>query len=323
MSFVDEITIHAKAGKGGNGVVRWLHEKGKEYGGPSGGDGGRGGNIIFRAVRDVNILSQYRGRNTFRAENGENGGNKNMAGKDGKDTIIDVPIGVVITRKESGQQFELLEENETKVALHGGSRGLGNTNFKSSINQNPEEATDGKEGEEDSFVIELKLIADVGLVGLPNAGKSSILNALTHAKAKVGSYAFTTLEPNLGIFFGYVVADIPGLIEGAHEGKGLGDAFLKHVSRTKLLIHCVPADSENPMADYETVRTELESYDAVLSRKPEIVFLTKTDSVSPEILEQVKSKLLEVNKNVIPVTILDDASVKEAGDALSRFLKAN
>jgi GTP-binding protein len=323
MAFTDQIVIRAKAGRGGNGVVRWLHEKGKEYGGPSGGDGGRGGNVIFRAVRDVNILSQYRGRDTFRAENGAHGGNKNMAGKDGKDIVIDVPIGVVVTRKESGHTFELLHEDETIVVLHGGSRGLGNTNFKSSVNQNPEESTDGKEGEEDAFLVELKLIADVGLVGLPNAGKSSILNALTHAKAKVGSYAFTTLEPNLGIFFGYVIADIPGLIEGAHEGKGLGDAFLKHVSRTKLLIHCVPADSENPLKDYETVRQELSSYDSELSRKPEIVFLTKADSVPPEVLEEVKNKLSSVNKSIIPVTILDDGLVKEAGDALSRFLKAN
>lgn len=323
MALTDEITIRAKAGNGGDGVIRFLHEKGKEYGGPSGGDGGKGGDVFFRAVRDIGILSQYRGRNTFKAEKGETGMGKNMAGKDGKDVFIDVPVGVVITRRQSGQTFELVTDGEEVIALHGGPGGLGNSNFKSSINQYPEQATEGKAGEEDQFFIELKLIADVGLIGLPNAGKSSLLNAFTNAKAKVGNYAFTTLEPNLGVFYGYVIADIPGLIEGAHDGKGLGDAFLKHVSRTKLLVHCVPADSQEILADYKTVRKELESYDPILSRKPEMVFVTKADSVSAERLEEVKALLRSENKDIVAVTILDDRSVKEAGDALSRFLGVN
>lgn len=321
MALVDEIRIRAEAGRGGNGVVRWLHEKSKEFGGPSGGDGGKGGNIIFRAVRDINVLAKYRGKNQFKAEPGEHGKSKNMAGKDGADTYLDIPVGSVITRVESGLQFELLNDGDTGVGLHGGRGGLGNTNFKSSTNQNPERATDGSPGEKDEFIIELKLIADAGFVGLPNAGKSSLLNVLTKAHAKVGNYAFTTLEPSLGVFYKYILADIPGLIEGASEGKGLGHSFLRHVSRTRALIHCVAADSEHPVADYETIRTELQEYDPIFSRKPEILFLTKADTVSEEELSKVTEKLSAKNSNIIPVSVIDDERLKKAGDALSRFLE--
>lgn len=323
MALVDQIRIRAEAGKGGNGVVRWLHEKSKEFGGPSGGDGGKGGDIVFRAVRDINVLGKYRGKNQFKAEAGEHGKSKNMAGKDGADTFLDVPIGSIITRLESGMSFELLNDGDITIGLHGGRGGLGNVNFKSSTNQNPEQATDGAEGEKDAFVIELKLIADAGFVGLPNAGKSSLLNALTSAHAKVGNYAFTTLEPSLGVFYNYILADIPGLIEGASEGRGLGHAFLRHVSRTRALIHCVPADSENPVGDYETVRAELERYDAVLSRKPEIIFITKTDAVSDKSLTDITKKLTKMNKHIVPVSVIDDVRMKEAGDILTRFLQEN
>ena len=322
MALVDEIRIRAEAGRGGNGVVRWLHEKSKEFGGPSGGDGGKGGDIIFRAVRDINVLAKYRGKNQFRAESGEHGKSKNMAGKDGADTILDIPIGSVVTRVESGLSFELLNDGDVGVGLHGGRGGLGNTNFKSSTNQNPEQATDGALGEKDEFIIELKLIADAGFVGLPNAGKSSLLNALTKAHAKVGNYAFTTLEPSLGVFYKYILADIPGLIEGASEGKGLGHSFLRHVSRTRALIHCVPADSQNPAADYETVRTELAQYDSELARKPEIIFLTKSDTVSEEVLAVVTKALSGKNANIVPVSVIDDEQMKQTGDTLARFLEA-
>jgi GTP-binding protein len=321
MALVDQIHIHAKAGKGGNGVVRWLHEKSKEFGGPSGGDGGKGGDIIFRAVRDINILGKYRGANKFKAENGEHGKSKNMAGKDGEDTVLEVPVGSVVTRKESGHSFELLHEGDSVVALHGGRGGLGNSNFKSSTNQYPEQATDGQDGEEDGFLVELKLIADAGFVGLPNAGKSSLLNALTSAHAKVGNYAFTTLEPSLGVFYSYVLADIPGLIEGASEGRGLGHAFLKHVSRTRALIHCVPSDSENPASDYETVRKELARYDAELAAKPELIFVTKADTVTEDRLSEVVSLFEAQGKQVIAVSVIDDARMKSAKDVLARFLE--
>ncbi|MBX9765381.1 GTPase ObgE [Patescibacteria group bacterium] len=321
MALVDEIHIRGEAGRGGNGVVRWLHEKSKEFGGPSGGDGGKGGDIIFRAVRDINVLGKYRGKNQFKAENGEHGKGKNMAGKDGMDTILDVPVGSVVTRVESGLTFELLNVGDTTVGLDGGRGGLGNSNFKSSTNQNPQEATDGAPGEKDEFVIELKLIADAGFVGLPNAGKSSLLNALTSAHAKVGNYAFTTLEPSLGVFYRYILADIPGLIEGASTGRGLGHAFLRHVSRTRALIHCVAADSADPIADYDVVRKELAEYDHILARKPEILFVTKADAVSEEALADVVRKLSSKNPHIIPVSVIDDERLKKAGDDLTRFLE--
>lgn len=323
MAFIDEIRITAKAGKGGDGVVRWLHEKGKEFGGPSGGNGGNGGNIIFRGVRDLQILGKYRGATTFVAKNGEHGGGKQMAGKNGDDTVIDVPVGAVVTRKSTQENFEILREDDHVLALKGGRGGVGNTHFKSSTNQYPEEAIPGRPGEEDIFYIELKIIADVGLIGLPNTGKSSLLNSLTASRAKIGSYAFTTLEPNLGVFYGYVIADIPGLIEGAALGKGLGHDFLRHISRTKLLIHCVPSDSEQPLEDYKTVRKEITKFSEELSRKPEIVFLTKADMVSKEVLTDLKKTLSSENKEVVPVSILDDALLKSAGDALVRFLQKN
>ncbi len=323
MAFIDEIILVARAGNGGNGVVRFLHEKGKEFGGPAGGDGGNGGNIIFRGVRDIQVLSKYRGHGAFRATKGADGGNKEMAGKNGEDHIIDVPIGAVVTRKSTRESFEVLEEGQEVIALKGGRGGMGNAHFKSSTNQYPDQAVPGQIGEEGSFRVELRIIADVGLIGLPNAGKSSLLNAFTKANAKVGAYAFTTLEPSLGVFYGYIMADIPGLIEGAAEGRGLGHNFLRHVSRTKLLIHCVASDSEDPLKDYDTVRKEITEYSEELSRKPEIVFLTKTDLLSGEAVQKLKGIFIEKGFTVVPVSIIDDQLLKEAGDSLSRFLGAH
>ncbi len=320
MAFVDEMVLVARAGNGGNGVVRFLHEKGKEFGGPAGGDGGNGGNIIFRGVRDIQVLSKYRGRGAFRATRGADGGNKEMAGKNGEDYAIDVPVGAVITRKSTRESFEILEDGQEIIALKGGRGGMGNAHFKSSTNQYPDQAVPGQAGEEASFKVELRIIADVGLIGLPNAGKSSLLNAFTKAHAKVGAYAFTTLEPSLGVFYGYIMADIPGLIEGAAEGRGLGHNFLRHVSRTKLLIHCVACDSTDPLKDYDTVRKEITEYSEALSRKPEIVFLTKTDLLGEGELKKLTELFIGKGFTVVPVSIIDDALLKEAGDSLSRFL---
>ncbi|HYF12890.1 MAG TPA: GTPase ObgE, partial [Candidatus Paceibacterota bacterium] len=261
MSFVDEMTIIARAGRGGDGVVRWLHLKGKEYSGPAGGNGGDGGDIHIRGVRDINLLSRYRGEKRFEAEDGKPGEGAGRNGHRGKDFIIDLPVGSVVRNLNTGEVHELLKEGDQKLVLKGGRGGAGNAVFKSSVNRTPKESTGGAEGEEAQLHIELRLIADAGLMGLPNAGKTSLLNTLTGAKAKVGSYAFTTLDPNLGMLYGYIIADIPGLIEGASGGKGLGFKFLRHIARTKLLVHCVSLESEDPIADYKVVRDEISAFE--------------------------------------------------------------
>jgi GTPase len=282
--FIDEMTITAKAGNGGSGVVRWLREYARPWGGPAGGNGGRGGDVYVRAVRDLGLLARYQGVKDFPAQNGEDGHGKSMHGRGGDDLVIDLPIGSIVTDRERGIRYELVEEGQQLKILKGGTGGLGNEHFKSATNQGPEEHTAGRAGEEGIFDIELELVADAGLIGLPNAGKSSLLNALTEASSKIGAYPFTTLEPHLGVFYGYVLADIPGLIEGASEGKGLGHKFLRHVRRTKMIVHCVSLENEDCVAAYETVRKELEDFDQNILQKHEIVLLTKSDTVSKEIL---------------------------------------
>lgn len=322
MSLVDELTIAAHAGKGGSGVVRWLHLKGKEYSGPAGGNGGDGGSVYVRAVRDINLLARYRGEKKFQAEDGDDGDNRNKGGKSGKDMIIDLPVGSVVRNMHTGEVYELLEENKTQMILRGGRGGAGNAAFKSSVNRSPVEFGPGGEGESAELRIELRLIADAGFVGLPNAGKTSLLNALTGAGAKVGAYAFTTLDPNLGAFYGFILADIPGLIEGAAEGKGLGFKFLRHIARTKLLIHCVSLESEDPLADYETVRAELANFESTsLKEKPEIVLLTKSDTRDVKQIKAISALFKKAGKKTYVVSVLDDAQIKELGDTIVAALK--
>jgi GTP-binding protein len=245
MPFIDEMKFHGKAGRGGVGVVRWRHEFSKEWSGASGGNGGRGGDVRVRAVRDLGILQRYRNTKEFDAEKGEDGMKDSRHGRNGEDLVIDLPIGSIIVDHRTGHTFQLLEEGENMRILKGGSGGLGNEYFKGSTNTTPMESTNGYDGEEADFSVELELVADAGFIGLPNAGKSSLLNVLTNADAKVGSYAFTTLEPNLGALYNFVLADIPGLIEGASEGKGLGHKFLRHVRRTKMLFHLISLEALN------------------------------------------------------------------------------
>jgi GTP-binding protein len=321
MGLIDSITIHAAAGRGGDGVVRWLHIRGKEKGGPSGGDGGRGGDVIFKAMRDLAILARYKGRSEFKAEPGEAGGSENMHGANGEPIIIEVPVGSCITKLSTGETVELIEEDQTWTALIGGYGGYGNSHFKSSTNQNPFESREGGSGQRDAFKIELKIIADAGLVGLPNAGKSSLLNAITAAKSRVGEYAFTTLEPHLGVMYGYALADIPGLIEGAHEGKGLGDSFLRHIARTKVIVHCVAADLEDPYASYQTIRTELTSHGDGLAEKPELIFITKHDMITEDRYAEIVAEFASHNLSVYPVSVLDDALLKERRDTIIKFLQ--
>ncbi|MFA5840843.1 MAG: GTPase ObgE [Candidatus Paceibacterota bacterium] len=335
MAFIDEMKIEASAGRGGNGVVRWRQEKFVPKGGPAGGDAGRGGNFYIIAVRDVHILSKYKAKKSFTAGRGEDGGNKSLHGANGEDFYLELPIGSIVTNINTDETWQLSEEGEKFMILKGGYGGFGNEHFKSSTNTTPQESRLGAEGESGIFKIELELFADLGLIGLPSAGKSSLLNALTNAQAKVGDYAFTTLDPNLGDFYGYVLADLPGIIEGASEGKGLGVKFLKHIKRTKMLAHLVSFEnlslgSAGMMKVYKEIRKELEKYDKKLNlndeeglaSKDEIIILTKTDVVEdPKIIAKTVKVFEKLDKKVFVLSLFDDKMVKKFSDDLVKILK--
>lgn len=323
MALIDEVNLHIKAGDGGDGVVRWRHEKFKPKAGPGGGDGGNGGDVYAEAVSDLAYLDYYKYKKKFQAEHGTSGGNLGKKGKNGEDLILKFPRGSVIRNKKTGEEFDLDKVGKKILLLRGGSGGLGNEHFKSSTNTTPYEWTPGKPGEEADFFVELKLFADIGLVGLPSAGKSTLLNALTNAKSKVGAYHFTTLDPHLGNMDGYIIADIPGIIEGASEGKGLGYKFLKHISRTKSLLHVIGLDSDHPMEDYRIIRKEIEKYGRGLEEKDEIILLSKDDLVSPEERERIVAEFKEVfgDKTILHYSAYDDESIQDLKKFLKQYLE--
>ena len=318
---IDELKIHLKAGNGGGGVVRWRHEKGRELAGPGGGNGGKGGDVFARAIRDVGGLLRYRHIKELSAGNGGDGENFGRHGKNGDDLFLELPIGSVFVNSDTHEQFELLKEGETIKILQGGRGGLGNEHFKTSLNTSPYESTPGNAGEVADFSIELRLFADVGIIGLPNAGKSSLLNTLSAARAKVGDYPFTTLEPNLGTLYGFVLADIPGLIEGAAEGKGLGHKFLRHIRRTKILLHCISLEGEDIAAVWQTIRGELKKYDPELLNKKEVVVLTKTDLVDKATLKKAEKVAKKLCPVIFTLSVLDDKSIKNFSDSLVKILR--
>ena len=321
MAFIDEIKFFAQAGKGGDGVVRWRREKYEDRGGPWGGDGGRGGDIYVEGARNIMILTRISQITRYKAENGSPGEGARRHGKNAEDLTIVLPTGSVITNTATGEQFELMEEGDRIRILEGGVGGYGNDHFKSSTNVAPQEATPGEPGEAADFTVELKLIAHAGLVGYPNAGKTSLLNILTNATAKVGDYPFTTLTPNLGVLDGHILADIPGIIEDASEGKGLGIKFLRHIARTKLIIHCISAERDDVAAAYQAIRRELTAYGQGIETKPEQVLITKKDLGDDASISEKVAALQAVGVDAFPVCIIDDTSVKELRILLNNRLQ--
>ncbi|MEM6267794.1 MAG: GTPase ObgE [Bacteroidota bacterium] len=295
--FVDHVKIYFTSGKGGSGVVSWRREKYINKGGPWGGDGGRGGHVILEGDAQLWTLLDLRYRKFIKAEKGQNGGSNNKKGRQGKDEILKVPLGTVITDAETGDFLgEVTQDGQRLILLEGGHGGYGNTHFKSPTNQAPTKATPGGEARELTAILELKVLADVGLVGFPNAGKSTLLSVLTAAKPKIASYPFTTLVPNLGIvkyrdYRSFVIADIPGIIEGAHAGKGLGHQFLRHIERNAVLLFMVSVESDDIVAEYQTLLGELREFNPDLLRKERLLAITKTDLLGPEELKEIAAEL--------------------------------
>jgi GTP-binding protein len=326
MHFLDQAKIFIRSGAGGPGAVSFRREKFIEYGGPDGGDGGKGGDIVFEAVEGLNTLIDFRYTQHFRAPRGKGGSGSNRTGAGGGDLVVKVPVGTQILSDDKEHVLaDLTKAGERIVLLKGGDGGRGNASYKSSTNRAPRQHGTGWPGEEAWVWLRLKLLADVGLVGLPNAGKSTFLNAVTNAQAKVGDYPFTTLHPKLGVVRHkgreFVVADIPGLIEGAAEGAGIGDRFLGHIERTRVLLHLVDSNNEDVAETYRTVRDELEAYGEGLADKPEILALNKSDTLDEELTEALAAELeAEAGVRPLPLSGATGAGVEAVLDALLEHL---
>ena len=300
MKFLDQAKIYIKAGNGGSGSASFRREKFIEYGGPDGGDGGDGGSVIFESERNLNTLIDFRYSQHFKAEEGRGGSKRNKTGAGGKDLVIKVPVGTQLYEEDNNTLiYDFIKNKERYLVAAGGKGGLGNVRFKSSTNRAPKKKTKGKIGEEFWIWLQLKVIADIGIVGLPNAGKSSLLAAITRAKPKIASYPFTTLDPNLGVSYyddkEVTLADIPGLVEGAHKGVGLGDKFLRHIERCKTLLHLIDLGEGDMLKNYLKIRRELSEYSDILSKKKEIIIFNKSDLLEQKDID----KKLKIFKNKI------------------------
>lgn len=325
MKFLDEAKIYLKAGDGGDGCLSFRREKFIEFGGPDGGAGGRGGSIYAMAVKDTNTLIDYRYQQHFKAKKGGNGSGQNKTGRSADDIVLRVPVGTQILDDDKFTEIaDLTEEGQQVLLAQGGKGGLGNSYFKTSTNQAPRKVQKGEEGEERWVWLKLKLIADIGLVGLPNAGKSSFISSVTNVKAKVEDYPFSTLTPQLGMISydhkEIVIADIPGLIEGAHLGKGLGDRFLAHVERCSLILHIVDVSADDPLANYKMIRGELEKYDNTLYKKPEIIVLNKVDLLDDESINKIQSEFAAFGKEVFTISALTKKGCQDVVDYSATFI---
>ncbi len=314
---IDDVKIKISAGSGGRGAMAF--NKNMLSLGPSGGSGGKGADVYAEGISDLGALNQFRFKKVILAENGSDGRDQFKDGHAGKDLILKVPVGTVIHNLNKETQVELSKIGERVLVTQGGKGGKGNFLFRSSTNTSPKQFQKGLLGEEFEFRLELKLIADIGFVGFPNVGKSTLLNELTNAKSKVANYPFTTLEPNLGVYYELILADIPGLIEGSSAGKGLGIKFLRHIERTKIIFHFISAESEKPAKDYKIIGKELGNYNKLLLKKPEYVFLTKSDEVSPAEIKKKLTVLKKLNPKTLALSVFDDASLEKLKDILNKI----
>lgn len=315
---IDDIKITVQAGHGGKGLVAFSKIKGEK--GPMGGNGGMGGNVFLEGVADLGALRQFRFKKNYEADDGKNGKQGLRDGAKAKDLTLFIPVGTVCHNLTNERDVEITKIGQQELIARGGKGGKGNWFFRSSINTTPEQSEPGQPGEYFELRLELKMIADVGFIGLPNVGKSSLLNELTNANSKVANYPFTTLEPNLGVYHDLVLADIPGLIEGASSGKGLGTKFLRHIERTKILFHLISAESPNPTKDYKDVRNELDAYSKILLEKPEYIFLSKIDLLKTEDISNIKRDFKNKEKDILTLSVIEPESIDSIKKILNNII---
>jgi len=320
---IDNVPLVVKAGDGGNGAATFARTSMKARGGPDGGNGGNGGDVLFQGSPNVNDLREFRYKKKVVGKNGGHGTKHNGFGRNAPHIVVNVPLGTRVTNVDTGEVINIESVEKPVLIARGGAGGFGNVKFKSATNQAPTYRELGGGGEVKNILLELRLIAAIGLIGLPNAGKSSLLTKLTNATPAIGAYPFTTLEPTIGMFGKYPIADIPGLIEGASRGVGLGIKFLKHIEKTKILVHCIDITSPDIMKDYETVRSEFRAFNPMLLEKPELIFLNKTDLVDEELIKVASKPFVDLKKQVFAGSVHDEASISALKPILVSLLESH